>query len=104
MPRVSWRCWQGIRLPREPRRNFSQSNNDVFVTLEVVRKHALRDGMWIKGETRRGSRGPQLFKLVEIEGRDPDNFRIFPFSRNLPRSVQTSASVSRRSPIAIPRA
>ena len=74
-PRVSWRCLaKGFGFLREPRRNFSQSNNDVFVTPEVVRKHALRDGMWIKGETRRGSRGPQLFKLVEIEGQDPDNY------------------------------
>ena len=43
---------KGFGFLREPRRNFSQSNNDVFVTPEVVRKNALRDGMWIKGETR----------------------------------------------------
>ena len=60
-----------------------QSNNDVFVTPEVVRKHALRDGMWIKGETRRGSRGPQLFKLVEIEGRDPERFQNLPVFEEL---------------------
>jgi len=65
---------KGFGFLREPRRNFSQSNNDVFVTPEVVRKHGLRDGMWIKGETRRGSRGPQLFKLTELEGKDPDSF------------------------------
>jgi transcription termination factor Rho len=74
---------KGFGFLREPRRNFSQSNNDVFVTPEVVRKHALRDGMWIKGETRRGSRGPQLFKLVEIEGRDPDNFQNLPVFEEL---------------------
>jgi transcription termination factor Rho len=72
---------KGFGFLREPRRNFSQSNNDVFVTPEVVRKHNLRDGMWIKGETRRGSRGPQLFKLTELEGQDPDifptNFPVF---------------------------
>ncbi len=65
---------KGFGFLREPRRNFSQSNNDVFVTPEVVRKHNLRDGMWIKGETRRGSRGPQLYKLTELEGQDPDTF------------------------------
>ena len=74
---------KGFGFLREPRRNFSQSNNDVFVTPEVVRKHALRDGMWIKGETRRGSRGPQLFKLVEIEGQDPDNFQNLPVFEEL---------------------
>lgn len=63
---------KGFGFLREPKRNFSQSNNDIFVTPEVVRRHGLRDGMWIKGEIRRGSRGPQLFKLTELEGGDPD--------------------------------
>ena len=74
---------KGFGFLREPRRNFSQSNNDVFVTPEVVRKHALRDGMWIRGETRRGSRGPQLFKLVEIEGEDPDTYQNLPVFEEL---------------------
>ena len=74
---------KGFGFLREPRRNFSQSNNDVFVTPEVVRKHALRDGMWIRGETRRGSRGPQLFRLLEIEGEDPDNFQSLPVFEEL---------------------
>ncbi len=52
---------KGFGFLREPRRNFSQSNNDVFVTLEVVRKHNLRDGMWIKGETRKGRRAGRSF-------------------------------------------
>lgn len=74
---------KGFGFLREPRRNFSQSNNDVFVTPEVVRKHALRDGMWIKGETRRGSRGPQLFKLIEIEGQAPDSIQNLPIFEEL---------------------
>ena len=74
---------KGFGFLREPRRNFSQSNNDIFVTPEVVRKHGLRDGMWIKGETRRGSRGPQLFKLVEIEGEAPDNYQNLPVFEEL---------------------
>ncbi len=83
---------KGFGFLREPRRNFSQSNNDVFVTPEVVRKHNLRDGMWIKGETRRGSRGPQLFKLTELEGQDPDTFPTnFPLFEEL-----TTISPNRR--------
>ena len=74
---------KGFGFLREPRRNFSQSNNDVFVTPEVVRKHALRDGMWIKGETRRGSRGPQLYKLLELEGENPENFQNLPIFEEL---------------------
>ena len=34
----------------------------------------MRDGQFIKGETRRGSRGPQLFKLTEINGEDPERY------------------------------
>src|SRR5438045_3508887 len=40
---------KGFGFLREARRHFAQSQNDVFVTPEVVRKHGLRDGMKIKG-------------------------------------------------------
>jgi len=53
------------------------------VTPEVVRKHALRDGLWIKGEIRRGSRGPQLFKLTQINGEDPESYRNLPVFEEL---------------------
>jgi transcription termination factor Rho len=74
---------KGFGFLREPKRNFTQSNNDVFVTPEVIRKHNLRDGMWIKGETRRGPRGPQLFKCTELEHEDPANFSTFPVFEEL---------------------
>jgi len=68
---------------RDPKRNYTQSPQDIFVTPEVVRKHALRDGLWIKGEIRRGSRGPQLFKLTQINGENPDNYRNLPVFEEL---------------------
>ncbi|MFZ4775917.1 MAG: hypothetical protein ACOYM3_11155, partial [Terrimicrobiaceae bacterium] len=74
---------KGFGFLREAKRNFAQSNNDIFVTPEVVRKYGLRDGMWIRGETRRGSRGPQLFRLTELEGEDPDNFQNLPIFEEL---------------------
>jgi len=74
---------KGFGFLREARRNFAQSNNDIFVTPEVVRKYGLRDGMWIRGETRRGSRGPQLYRLTELEGEDPDNFQNLPVFEEL---------------------
>jgi transcription termination factor Rho len=40
-----------------------------------VRRFALRDGMWIHGETRRGSRGPQLVKLLTINGEEPAKYQ-----------------------------
>ena len=74
---------KGFGFLREARRNFAQSNNDIFVTPEVVRKYGLRDGMWIRGETRRGNRGPQLFRLTELEGEDPDTFQNLPVFEEL---------------------
>jgi len=74
---------KGFGFLREAKRNFSQSHSDVFVTPEVVRKHGLRDGMKIKGETRRGSRGLQLFKLIAIEGEPPEKFQALPLFEEL---------------------
>ena len=74
---------KGFGFLREARRNFAQSNNDIFVTPEIVRKYGLRDGMWIRGETRRGNRGPQLFRLTELEGVDPDTFQNLPIFEEL---------------------
>lgn len=82
---------KGFGFLREPKRNFTQSNNDVFVTPEVIRKHGLRDGMWIKGETRRGPRGPQLYKLTELEHEDPEKYTNLPVFEEL-----TTVSPDRR--------
>jgi transcription termination factor Rho len=74
---------KGFGFLRDPKRNYVQSPQDIFVTPEVVRKHSLRDGLWIKGEVRRGSRGPQLFKLLLINGEDPDKYRNLPVFEEL---------------------
>jgi len=74
---------KGFGFLRDPKRNYVQSPQDIFVTPEVVRKHALRDGLWIKGEIRRGGRGPQLFKLVLINGEDPEQYRNLPVFEEL---------------------
>ena len=50
---------KGFGFLRDAKRNFVQTPSDIFVTPEIVRRFALRDGMWIYGETRRGNRGPQ---------------------------------------------
>ena len=69
---------KGFGFLREPKRNFVQTPADVFVTPEVCRKYNLRDGQWIKGEVRRSSRGPQLFRLTELNGEDPERFKNLP--------------------------
>jgi len=71
---------KGFGFLRDPKRNFVQTPQDIFVTPEIVRRFALRDGMWIYGETRRGSRGPQLVKLLTINGEEPTKYQgIRPF-------------------------
>src|SRR5207237_6491031 len=66
---------KGFGFLRDPKRNFVQTPQDIFVTPESVRRFALRDGMWVYGETRRGSRGPQLIKMLNINGADPPKYK-----------------------------
>ena len=74
---------KGFGFLRDPKRNFVQSPTDVFVTPEVVRKFALRDGHWIKGEVRRGNRGLQMYKLTSINGDEPTDYGNFPLFEEL---------------------
>jgi transcription termination factor Rho len=69
---------KGFGFLRDPKRNFVQSPQDIFVTPEVVRKFALRDGQWLRGEIRRGGRGPQLYRLTQINGEEADKFQPAP--------------------------
>src|SRR6266513_2510076 len=66
---------KGFGFLRDAKRNFVQTPQDIFVTPEIVRRFALRDGMWIYGETRRGSRGPQLVKLLKINSEEPAKYQ-----------------------------
>jgi transcription termination factor Rho len=63
---------KGFGFLRDPKRMFAQHPNDVFVTPELCRTYNLRDGQWVKGQTRRGNRGAQLFRITEINGADPE--------------------------------
>jgi transcription termination factor Rho len=74
---------KGFGFLREARRNYTQSNNDIFITPDIIRRYSLRDGMWVKGEIRRGNRGPQMFRLIEIEGQDPESFPPLPVFEEL---------------------
>jgi transcription termination factor Rho len=74
---------KGFGFLRDPKRNFVQSPTDVFVTPEVVRRFALRDGHWIKGEVRRGNRGLQMFRLTSINGDEPTDYGNFPLFEEL---------------------
>ena len=71
---------KGFGFLRDAKRNFVQTPQDIFVTPEIVRRFALRDGMWIQGETRRGNRGPQLMRLNKINDDEPTKYQgLTPF-------------------------
>ena len=74
---------KGYGFLRDPKKNFVQNPTDVFVTPEVVRRFALRDGHWIKGEIRRGNRGMQMYKLTSINGDEPTDYGNFPLFEEL---------------------
>lgn len=74
---------KGFGFLRDPRRGYAVFPNDVFVTHDVIREYNLRDGVFIKGQTRRGRRGMQLFRLTEIEGENPENFSSLPLFEEL---------------------
>lgn len=74
---------KGFGFLREARSLYVQSKYDTFVTPEVIRRYNLRDGIRIKGQVRRGVRGPQLFKLTEIEGKDPEALGSLPVFEEL---------------------
>jgi transcription termination factor Rho len=69
---------KGFGFLRDPKRGFAQHPSDVFVTPELCRAYNLRDGQWVKGNTRRGNRGSQLFRITEINGDDPDKSLTLP--------------------------
>ena len=69
---------KGFGFLRDPKRNFVQNPFDIFVTPEIVRKFALRDGQWLRGEIRRGGRGPQLHRLLTINGEEAETFKSAP--------------------------
>jgi len=74
---------KGFGFLRDAKRSYVQSPQDVFVTPEIVRRFNLRDGQFIKGEVRRGSRGFQLFRLTEINGEAPEKFADVPIFEEL---------------------
>ena len=74
---------KGFGFLREAKRAYAATQNDIFITPEVIREFNLRDGVFIKGETRRGPRGIQLFRATEIEGEDPAKYVNIPYFEEL---------------------
>ena len=91
---------KGFGFLREKSKEFRQTPDDIFVTPEIVRNFGLRDGLWVKAETQMGRRGPQLTKLLDINGRNPDEFKTMPWFEELKainpdRRLQTETTQDR---------
>lgn len=69
---------KGFGFLREPKDNYEQSKNDVFVPPDLVQQHALRAGQVLTGKAQQSPRGPQLVSVDGINGTPPDEAKNFP--------------------------
>lgn len=74
---------KGYGFLRQRDRAYAQHPMDCFVPPEFIRKYGLREGMAIKGEQRRGHRGPQLTEIAEVNKRAPEAMRDLPLFEEL---------------------
>lgn len=67
---------KGFGFLRSADRYFLPQVTDIFVSPDVIRRHHLREGCHVKGQTRPPQRGsnPQLRDISEINGMDPREF------------------------------
>jgi len=63
---------KGFGFLRVPEKNFEQCKKDVFVPPDFIRTHGLRAGVWLKGLSQDGPRGPQLTKIESVNDLSPD--------------------------------
>ena len=68
---------------RQRDRAFAQHPNDCWVSQDLIRQFGLREGMEIVGVQRKGSRGPQLTELTEVNNRAPEAMRDLPLFEEL---------------------
>ncbi|MCP5556892.1 MAG: transcription termination factor Rho [Verrucomicrobiaceae bacterium] len=74
---------KGYGFLRQRNRQFAQHPMDAFIGPEFIRQYGLREGMMIKGEQRKGSRGPQVTEVAEVNGRAPESMRELPLFEEL---------------------
>ena len=68
---------RGHGFLRDPARNFKVAASDVYVDSPTLSKYQLRQGVRITGRVdppARGGDSPRLGALLEIEGREPDQY------------------------------
>ncbi len=68
---------KGFGFLRNPNRHYAAQTNDPYVPEQLVRRHSLREGLHLAGPVeppRKGSAGPRLTAVEQIEGGDPQMF------------------------------
>ena len=74
---------KGYGFLRQRDRSFAQHPQDAFIAPEFIRKYGLREGMHINGVQCKGSRGPQVTEVTEVNARNPHLMRDLPLFEEL---------------------
>ncbi|WP_018969950.1 transcription termination factor Rho [Rubritalea marina] len=74
---------KGFGFLRELSSNLEQSNNDVFISPDIVRVNGLREGLWIKAIAKEGPRGLQIVEINSVNDKPVDEARKLPHFEEL---------------------
>ena len=69
---------KGFGFLRLPEANFEQAKEDIFISPELIRRHALRHGQWLHGQYQESNRGPQLVEINTVNGIPPEEAAVLP--------------------------
>ena len=69
---------KGFGFLRNPARHYAAQTGDPYVPAPLIQRHSLREGMLVGGTlepARKGSTGPRLTAIAQIEGEKPGHVR-----------------------------
>lgn len=69
---------KGFGFLRLPEANFEQAKEDIFISPELIRRHALRHGQWLHGQYQESNRGPQFVEIKTVNGMPPEEAAVLP--------------------------
>ena len=69
---------KGFGFLRLPEANFEQAKEDIFISPELIRRHALRHGQWLHGQYQASNRGPQFVEISMVNGMPPEEAAVLP--------------------------
>jgi len=69
---------KGFGFLRMPETNYEQAKEDIFISPEIIRNHALRHGQWLHGKYQTSNRGPQLVEISQVNGLPSEQAALLP--------------------------